>query len=39
MIPALAAAVRARSFPAADRIGLLSDQAALCKGGMLAPAQ
>mmetsp|Transcript_2069 Transcript_2069/g.6264 ORF Transcript_2069/g.6264 Transcript_2069/m.6264 type:complete len:925 (-) Transcript_2069:12-2786(-) len=35
MLPALAQAIRAKTLPAADRIGLLSDAAALSKAGLL----
>ena len=37
MFSGLAAAVRAKSISAADRIGLLSDQYQLCKAGKLDP--
>ena len=38
MIPALCEAVKAKAVGAADRIGILSDQAALTKAGLLDPA-
>lgn len=39
MISPLCAAITAKAFPAADRIGLLSDQAALSRAGRLDPAK
>lgn len=38
MIPPLCSAIQTKAFGAADRIGLLSDQAALSRAGMLDPA-
>ena len=37
MMGALAEAVRSKAIDAVDRVGLLADQAALCKAGLLAP--
>jgi len=37
MVPQLAAAIRSKALPPLDRIGVLSDYAALCKAGKVDP--
>ena len=39
MMTPLCAAIKSQDISAADRIGFLSDQAALCRAGLLDPAR